>query len=328
MPLPIETLLRVHASPVPAQIVFGACGSIATAPMDCAPSLSNTGLNVVPPFEDFHMPPLAAPTYTVRRPSSFTAAIAATRPLMAAEPMFRAPRPEIVSESNLVFCAGADAANIIIARIAVVTAAKQRIVLLISADSSASKLLQRVLNLIHPRMFNAGWPFSPAALQQLLPSRRRLRLRFGRRHREMRVFQRNILFDLHDRDLRARSTALLRLLNGKRIIDAVHLLVIAEIQFVLLQRATNRGLDFQFQLQVRVRIQIVVAHVAVLHAQFDLEAIRSLHRVVPHQFSFMALLLVIYERPVDVGIHCQAFQVVLRKQFRIFAPAKWRNLPS
>src|SRR5260370_26801569 len=58
------------------------------------------------------------------------------------------------------------------------------------------------------------------------------------------VFQRNILFDLHDRDLRARSTALLRLLDGKRIIDAVHLLVIAEIQLVLLQRATNRGLNF------------------------------------------------------------------------------------
>src|SRR5713101_5798654 len=91
MPLPIDTLLRVHASPVPAQIVFGACGSMATAPMDCAASLSNTGLKVVPPFEDFHTPPLAAPTYTVSRPSSFTAATAATRPLMAAEPMFRGP---------------------------------------------------------------------------------------------------------------------------------------------------------------------------------------------------------------------------------------------
>src|SRR5882762_3979862 len=58
MPLPIDTLLRVQASPVPAQIVFGACGSMATAPMDCAASLSKTGLKVVPPFEDFHTPPL------------------------------------------------------------------------------------------------------------------------------------------------------------------------------------------------------------------------------------------------------------------------------
>src|SRR5256712_5354824 len=136
----MDTLLRVHASPVPAQIVFGACGSMATAPMDCAASLSNTGLNVVPPFEDFQTPPLAAPTYTVSRPSSFTAAIAATRPLIAAEPMFRAPRPEIVSESNLALCAGAGLAKIIVARITIITAVKQRIVLLISADSSASKL--------------------------------------------------------------------------------------------------------------------------------------------------------------------------------------------
>src|ERR1700704_2695983 len=98
MPLPIDTLFRVHASPVPAQIVLGACGSIATAPMDCAASLSKTGLNVGPPFEDFQTPPLAAPTYTVTRPSSLTAAIAATRPLIAAEPMFRAPSPEMVSE--------------------------------------------------------------------------------------------------------------------------------------------------------------------------------------------------------------------------------------
>src|ERR1700726_881955 len=63
MPLPIDALLRVQASPVPAQIVFGACGSMATAPMDCAASLSKMGLNVVPPFEDFHTPPLAVLFY-------------------------------------------------------------------------------------------------------------------------------------------------------------------------------------------------------------------------------------------------------------------------
>src|SRR5260370_6076903 len=122
MPFPMDTLLRVQASPVPAQIVFGACGSIATAPIDCALSLSKTGLNVVPPFEDFQTPPLAAPTYTVSRPFSFTAAIAATRPLMAAEPMFRAPRPEMVSESNLASCAGAGPAKIIVARDTIVPA--------------------------------------------------------------------------------------------------------------------------------------------------------------------------------------------------------------
>src|SRR5580692_11437523 len=136
MPFPIETLLRVHDSPVPAQIVFGACGSIASAPMDCTASLSKTGLNVVPPFDDFHTPPLAAPTYTVSRPSSFTPAIADPRPLIAAEPLFRAPTPEMESESNLASCAGADPAKIISVRIVIAATQKQRINLLISRNSS------------------------------------------------------------------------------------------------------------------------------------------------------------------------------------------------
>src|SRR5437016_9194501 len=70
MPSPTETLLRVQASPVPTQIVLGDCGSTVIAPMDSTGSLSNTGLNVVPPLVDFQTPPLAAPTYTVSRPFS------------------------------------------------------------------------------------------------------------------------------------------------------------------------------------------------------------------------------------------------------------------
>ena len=103
-PSPIDTLFRVQASPVPTQITCGFLGSTAIAPMDCTGCLSNTGLYVVPPFTDFHTPPLAAPTYTVRRDPSCTAARAATRPLIAAEPMLRAPRPEIVSESTFTGC--------------------------------------------------------------------------------------------------------------------------------------------------------------------------------------------------------------------------------
>src|SRR6202047_1234478 len=101
----METLLRVQDSPVPAQIVLGDFGSIAMAPMDCEVCLSNMGLKVVPPFTDFHTPPLAAPTYTVIRPFSLTAVSAVMRPLMVAEPMFRAPRPEIESESYFTSCA-------------------------------------------------------------------------------------------------------------------------------------------------------------------------------------------------------------------------------
>src|SRR5271156_596717 len=111
MPSPIETLLRVHDSPVPTQIVLGASGSIAIAPIDCTVCLSNTGLKVVPPFTDFQIPPLAAPMYTLSLPSSFTAVRADTRPLMVAEPMFRAPSPEIESESNFASCAARRAGN-------------------------------------------------------------------------------------------------------------------------------------------------------------------------------------------------------------------------
>src|ERR1700693_3087266 len=112
MPSPMEVLLRVHASPVPTQIVLGADGSMAMAPIDCTGCLSNTGLKVVPPFIDFHTPPLAAPTYTVSLPFSFTAASAATRPLIMAEPMLRAASPEMVSESNFTSCAARGEANI------------------------------------------------------------------------------------------------------------------------------------------------------------------------------------------------------------------------
>jgi hypothetical protein len=63
----------------------------------------------VPASSDFHTPPLAAPTKTVILPDgSLIAAIADIRPLMVAEPMLRAPRPEIVAELNGA-CSAADA---------------------------------------------------------------------------------------------------------------------------------------------------------------------------------------------------------------------------
>src|SRR5687767_12443518 len=106
MPSPIETLLRVHDSPVPTQMTLGLVGSMVTAPMDCTDCLSKTGLNVVPPFMDFHTPPLAAPMNSVSRSPSCTASSAAMRPLMAAEPIFRAPRPEMVFESTFTSALG------------------------------------------------------------------------------------------------------------------------------------------------------------------------------------------------------------------------------
>src|SRR5690242_21697368 len=101
MPLPTETLLRAQVSPVPTQTLLWLLGSIVMAPIDCTGWSSNTGLKVVAPSVDFHTPPLAAPTKRFTLPdSSLKPASAAIRPLMAAEPMLRAPRPEMVPEST------------------------------------------------------------------------------------------------------------------------------------------------------------------------------------------------------------------------------------
>src|SRR5258705_11884436 len=58
-PSPMDTLLRVQASPVPTQITLGFVGSMAIAPIDWTGCRSKTGLNVVPPLTVFHTPPLA-----------------------------------------------------------------------------------------------------------------------------------------------------------------------------------------------------------------------------------------------------------------------------
>src|SRR5438128_358805 len=99
MPSPMETLLRVQDSPVPTQTFFEFFGSMAMAPIDCAGCSSKTGRKRVPPSSDFQTPPLAAPTNRVILPEgSFTPAMAEMRPLIVAEPMLRAPSPEMVAE--------------------------------------------------------------------------------------------------------------------------------------------------------------------------------------------------------------------------------------
>src|ERR1051325_5039052 len=80
-PVPTETLLRIHASPVPTGTGAGVDLSMAIAPMDWVYS-SKTGLKVVPSSVDFHTPPLAAPTHTVAGDPP-TPSMAATRPPIA-----------------------------------------------------------------------------------------------------------------------------------------------------------------------------------------------------------------------------------------------------
>src|SRR4030095_15809215 len=97
----METLFRLHDSPVPTHTFFEFFGSSAIAPIDCTGCSSNTGRYRGPLSSDFQTPPLAAPTKSVTLPDgSRFPAMAAIRPLIVAEPMFRAPRPEIVAELN------------------------------------------------------------------------------------------------------------------------------------------------------------------------------------------------------------------------------------
>ncbi len=62
MPVPTETLLRTHDSPVPTQTVCGWEGSMAKEPIESEGCLSKMGLKVVPLSTDFQTPPLAEPT--------------------------------------------------------------------------------------------------------------------------------------------------------------------------------------------------------------------------------------------------------------------------
>src|SRR6266487_1739888 len=99
MPVPMEVLLRTQTSRVPTQTLDGCAWSTAMAPIDCV-YLSKMGLNVVPPFVDFHTPPPAAPTYIVLG-SLATPSMAAILPLVTAGPMGRASIAPNVAESTL-----------------------------------------------------------------------------------------------------------------------------------------------------------------------------------------------------------------------------------
>src|SRR6476646_2724722 len=82
----MDTLLRVHDSPVPTQTFLEFFGSRAMAPIDCTGCSSNIGRYRVPLSSDFQTPPLAAPTNSVILPDgSCTPAMQEMRPLIFAE---------------------------------------------------------------------------------------------------------------------------------------------------------------------------------------------------------------------------------------------------
>src|SRR5881398_2497871 len=95
----METVLRVHDSPVPTHTFFEFLGSRVIAPIDCTGCSSKIGRYRVPPSSDFQTPPLAEPTNSVILPDcSWTPAMHEIRPLIAADPMLRAPSPEMLAD--------------------------------------------------------------------------------------------------------------------------------------------------------------------------------------------------------------------------------------
>src|SRR5438105_5016433 len=82
-----------------ANITFESFGSTTTVEQPAEILLPLSATAQLLPSSDFHTPPLAAPTNSVILPEgSFTPARAEMRPLIVADPMLRAPRPEIVAE--------------------------------------------------------------------------------------------------------------------------------------------------------------------------------------------------------------------------------------
>src|SRR5579872_6909176 len=88
MPLPMETLLRTLASPVPTQTVSGCLGSIAMSPIEMVSARSNIGCQVTPPLVVLKRPPEPVAAYN-RRGLPGTPSIEEMRPPIAAGPILR-----------------------------------------------------------------------------------------------------------------------------------------------------------------------------------------------------------------------------------------------
>src|SRR5712675_3729380 len=282
------------------------------APIDCTGCLSKTALSVVPPFADFQTPPLAAPTYTVNRPSSLTAVTAAIRPLIAAEPIFREPKPEMVSESNTASCAPILAGRV----------------------QSIPEIMAAEQNAFHLRIFM----FPRIAIEIRSPRLGRKQNSFGRwrcfyvrlggGHRKSCVVERNVHLDFVHSKFGARFASLFASLDGKGIINPIHLLVVAEIGLGILHSSADVTLVFDFEFQERIAIQEVVTDIAIFQGELYFVTIRALNRIMPGKLGLVPFLQIVHQRAIDIRIDQQSFSVVLRHPLRILAAGEWRNLPS
>src|ERR1700704_2200292 len=285
---------------------------MAMAPIDCTGCLSNTGLYVVPPFTDFQTPPLAAPTYTVNRPSSLTAVTAAMRPLIAAEPIFREPKPEMVSESNTASCAPILAGKI------------QSTPEITATEQNAFHLLificpRIAIEIRSPRL---------GRKQNSFGRRRCFFARLGGGHGKSRVVDRNVHLDFVHGKFGARFASLFASLDGKGIINSVHLLVVTEIGLGILHSSADVTLVFDFEFQERIAIQEVVTDIAIFQGELHFVTIRALNRIMSGKLGLVPFLLIVHQRAIDIRIDQQSFSVVLRHPLWVLAAGEGRNLPS
>src|SRR5690349_8858359 len=301
MPLPTEVELRVHDSPLPTQIVSWFVGSIVTAPIDCTSCLSNTGLNVVPESVDFQTPPDAAPTISVVLPSlPGTAAIAAMRPLIWAEPMLRAPRPEITPASKRGAAALSDGLS------AALTASEAPSAAAISVVSETVRrwLFFEFMVVISGSVGLAG------------------------RECEHAVFDRRVRFGVVDRRLRAVAVGLALARHREREEDAVDLLVVAVVGRALVQRAAHVALRDHADLEEVIGIEIDVVDVAVLQRDLELVRVGAVDVLGAKVLDLVAALLRADQRAGDRRIVGERFRVVGRHLLGILAALERRDLPG
>src|SRR5438105_814468 len=269
-PVPTETLLRIHASPVPTHTLSCFDGSTARAPMDCVYS-SKTGLKVVPSSVDFQTPPLAAPTHTVAGAPP-APSMAAMRPPIAAGPIERACRPPRVEESSLT----ASSAN----RGSASAANSAASVILSREDGEGSLIIILLLFL----------------------------LRFGLRlfllhlgHLEDGVVDLGVDLVFLDRDRlplpfrRAFAVAL----HGVRVHHAIDFLVVADDALGLHFLSLDLALAFSLDDEVGVGVEVVDRLVAVLGGDLQLVRRRAFHLDLAEVLDGVALGLRVDERAVE-----------------------------
>src|SRR5256714_1893652 len=267
----------------------------------------------------------------VRRCPSCTASMAAMRPLIAAEPMLRAPRPEMVAESTLT---GPDDCGLagcgVCARTATPAASatprsvdesqrggdesRRVIIVFISRESfcqspffASSVLLsfRRVGRLPSARRLLGGLLGGRLRGLRLLGRRgrgvgraRRLRLRRGLE--EAAFVNRDVGLDLLVCDLLLVLAALRPGLDGEGKVPAVDLLVVAEERLRLLLLAADGALGLDLDGHEVVRVHVVDEHVAVGARHLELVGVAALELVLADVLDLDPLLFVVDERPVEV----------------------------